>query len=138
MTAYHTHPFAVAAAVPDELKPAALLHDVLEDTPILLAQLRQMGFSKRTINAVWMVTRYKGNPYDNYVQVLMQSDDAVIIKIADMEHNLSCEPSKNSKVKIAKWLPALKARAATIRPNEKLSEGGPDGSDSSGATPALR
>lgn len=110
VTAYHMHPFAVAAAVPDELKPAAYLHDVLEDTPILLANLIGMGFSKRTIEAVWMLTNYRDNSYDSYIQVLIQSPDAVVIKIADMEHNLSCEPSENSKRKIAKWLPVLKQR----------------------------
>ncbi len=41
---------------------------------------------------------------------LLWSPDAVKIKIADMEHNLSCQPSENAKQKIAKWLPILKAK----------------------------
>jgi (p)ppGpp synthase/HD superfamily hydrolase len=109
VTPYHTHPFAVAEKVPDELKPAALLHDVIEDTTTTLAELFKIGsFSNRTLNAVWMVTRSSDITYDNYMEVLMKSNDAIIIKIADMEHNLSCDPSENSKRKIAKWLPKLK------------------------------
>ena len=109
VTPYHTHPFAVAEKVPDELKPAALLHDVIEDTTTTLAELFKMGtFSNRTLNAVWMVTRKAGDPYDEYMELLMKSNDAIIIKIADMEHNLSCDPSENSKRKIAKWMPKLK------------------------------
>lgn len=114
VTPYHTHPFAVADAVPDALKPAALLHDVVEDTPMFIDELHKMGFSNRTVQAVWMLTHYKDNSYDSYIQILMQCDDAVLIKIADMEHNLSCEPSERSKEKCGRWLPVLKARAAEI------------------------
>lgn len=109
VTPYHTHPFAVADAVPDELKPAALLHDVIEDSETELWQLYLL-FSKRTADAVFHISRPPDEHYDDYMEWLMQNDDAVKIKIADMEHNLSCEPSEHSKQKIARWLPILKAK----------------------------
>jgi (p)ppGpp synthase/HD superfamily hydrolase len=107
VTPYHTHPCAVADAVPDELKPAAYLHDVLEDTKCTIENLRAFGFSDRTLAAVVALTR-RGEPYDVYMEGLLKNQDAIRIKIADMEHNLSCQPSENSKQKIARWLPVLK------------------------------
>lgn len=111
-TPYHTHPFAVADAVPDELKPAALLHDVPEDTGTTYYDLVQAGFSVRTTNAVLHLTKYVGETYDDYIRRVLQNPDAVRIKIADMKHNLSCQPSENSIKKINKWLPILEAAVA--------------------------
>lgn len=109
VTPYHTHPFAVADKVPDELKPAAYLHDVIEDTPLTLDDLSM--FSERTILAVQHLTRERHETYNAYISRLMDNPDAVIIKIVDMEHNLSCEPSERSIEKIAMWLPVLKVKA---------------------------
>ncbi len=110
VTPYHTHPMAVADAVPDELKPAALLHDVIEDTSIDPDRVYE-DFPARTSNAVFSLTRYPFvETYDAYIESLMHNPDAVKIKIADMEHNMSCQPSEHSKQKIAKWLPVLKRK----------------------------
>ncbi len=109
VTPYHTHPMAVADAVPDELKPAALLHDVIEDCNVAKWQLFD-HFRDETIIAVDLLTRPKEMPYSLYIKAMLHNHDAVRIKIADMEHNLSCQPSENSKQKIAKWLPILKAK----------------------------
>lgn len=119
VTPYHTHPMAVADAVPDDLKPAALLHDVVEDSGELQepwidktwAQIVKV-FPFRTCASVFAITRWPHwKDYDYYISygVLMNAD-AIRIKIADMEHNLNCQPSENSKRKIAKWLPVLKAK----------------------------
>lgn len=108
-TPYHTHPFAVADAVPDELKPAAYLHDVMEDCGVSVHALSLAGISARTILIVERLTRVPGESYDDYLLNVLGCPDAIRIKIADMEHNLSCDPSENSKAKIAKWLPVLKA-----------------------------
>lgn len=113
VTPYHTHPMAVADAVPDELKPAALLHDVVEDCAVSFEQLKVL-FSNRTVSAVFFLTRKHPCNYGGYIKrMILYCPDAVKIKIADMEHNLSCQPSENSKKKIAKWLPILKAKEET-------------------------
>lgn len=109
ITPYATHPIHVSSMVPDELKPAALLHDVPEDTGTTYEDLVQMGFSTRTTNAVLRLTRLDNESYDEYIKSILESSDSIKIKIADMEHNLSCDPSENSKKKIARWLPMLKA-----------------------------
>ncbi len=107
VTPYHTHPMAVADAVPDELKPAALLHDVLEDTETKAMDLH--GISIKTLQTVMVLTR-REETYQQYISIVLMYPDAVKIKIADMEHNLSCQPSEHSKQKIAKWLPVLKRK----------------------------
>jgi (p)ppGpp synthase/HD superfamily hydrolase len=108
-TPYHTHPEMVAESVRKELKPAAWLHDVLEDTPLTLAHLNWIGLPPHVIDTVLAITRGQDEAYDEYIERLLLSRNAVEIKIADMKHNLSCQPSENSKAKIAKWLPVLEA-----------------------------
>jgi (p)ppGpp synthase/HD superfamily hydrolase len=110
VTPYHTHPFAVADKVRDELKPAAYLHDVLEDTRTNARELR-LVFSPRTCDAVEYLTRMSDETYNAYISRVLLNPDAVVIKIADMEHNFSCQPSDRSKEKIAMWLPILKDKA---------------------------
>ncbi len=109
VTPYHTHPMAVADAVPDELKPAALLHDVLEDTHIEPEALR-MYFSDRTCNAVAALTKKSRMHYDYYMTNVLYSPDAVKIKIADMEHNLKDNPTNHARRCYSYWLPVLKRK----------------------------
>lgn len=112
-TPYHTHPTEVANNVPLELKPIAFLHDTLEDTDLGELSLRALGFPEYVVDAVVALTRLSIESYDEYVTRLMRNPSAVAVKIADMEHNYSCNPSENSKAKIEKWLPILKAKNQT-------------------------
>lgn len=110
---YISHPAAVAEMVEDRLKPIAWLHDVVEDTHVTISELKSLGFSDYVLEAVWKLTRNMSDTYDRYIQdKVMVNQDAIAVKIADMEHNLSCEPSEHSKAKIAKWLPILKSKLA--------------------------
>lgn len=108
VTPYFTHPEAVAAMVEERLKPIAYLHDVLEDTKVKSFQL-QAWFGGRIAIAVSILTRWDSEKYDDYMHGVLSHKDCITVKIADMKHNLSCEPSENSKAKIAKWLPVLEA-----------------------------
>ncbi|MGW8115121.1 GTP pyrophosphokinase [Caproicibacterium sp. NSD3] len=85
---YFLHPLAVSGkvkAIP--LKVIALLHDVIEDTVFTADDLKSAGFSARTILAVTALSRKKGESYDDYLLRLSINHDAVIVKIADLEHN---------------------------------------------------
>ena len=94
-TAYHLHPIAVMRRLPadiaDEIKIAALLHDVLEDTPVTRDQLAAMGYSARTLDAVELVTIKRGDArtYADKIDALIVSGnrDAITIKYADMSEN---------------------------------------------------
>src|SRR5579871_5855288 len=62
---YYLHPIAVMKRLPvevdDEVRLAALLHDVLEDTAYTRRQLSEMGYSERTLDAVELVTLKSGD-----------------------------------------------------------------------------
>lgn len=107
-TPYVTHPEAVAEMVPERLKPVALLHDVLEDTEFSEASLRVL-FPKWIVDTVALLTRKQGVHYADYMDRLILNPDAVEVKLADMNHNFSCNPSVNSIQKINYWRPRLEA-----------------------------
>jgi hypothetical protein len=91
---YWQHPVAVMNLLPEgtdlEVKLAALLHDVLEDTPTTRLYLVCTGYSERTIAAVEAVTKKEdGLSYAEKIDKLIASGnvDAIMVKFADMTHN---------------------------------------------------
>jgi len=74
-----------------EVKLAALLHDVLEDTHFTRSQLSEMGYSDRTLNAVELVTQKSGDErsYAEKIDGIIASGnrDAIQVKFADMSEN---------------------------------------------------
>jgi len=64
---FDTHIIRVVSAVPEWARPAAALHDVLEDTTATLPLLRSYGFSPNTLAAVDLLTR---RPTDTYQQFI--------------------------------------------------------------------
>jgi len=74
-----------------ELQIAAVLHDVVEDTKVTLYDLEHLyGFSKRVCNIVSDITFKKGCTEEEYMlQILKicESQDAIKLKMADLEHN---------------------------------------------------
>lgn len=72
-----------------ELMSIAILHDVVEDTDITFSELRRLGFSDRVINTLQLLTHDKSVPYMDYIYKLAISDDARIVKMADLEDNSS-------------------------------------------------
>lgn len=73
-------------------KTIAYLHDVIEDTPLTLADLEKAGFSDWILRAVGLLTRtdYHGT-YAEYIQEIAQSGcgAAIKVKLADLADNLS-------------------------------------------------
>lgn len=87
---YIVHPEAVAARLPDRLKPLGFLHDVLEDNPReypidRLIDLFPMWLTARIV----MLSRRHDEEYDNYVLRIARDEAAKTVKIADLRHNLS-------------------------------------------------
>jgi len=76
-----------SVGVPEHVQIAALLHDVVEDTEITLEHLRGAGYDPRTIHLVDLLTKKKGQSNDEYYSLIRQSEDAVLIKLADVYHN---------------------------------------------------
>ena len=85
---YVFHPFHLAEQMTDELTTVtALLHDVVEDTPYTLDDLRQMGFPEDVLAALTLLTHDDAEPYMDYVRRLKDNPIARAVKLADLRHN---------------------------------------------------
>lgn len=85
---YVFHPFHVAEQMPDEKTTiVALLHDVIEDTPYTLRDLREMGFDQEILDALALMTHDKRVPYMDYVAKIKENPIALTVKLADLRHN---------------------------------------------------
>lgn len=85
---YINHPMTVAAMVnEDNEKIVAYLHDVVEDTNVTLADLKEVGFDNDVIEAIDAITKRDGENYDDYIYRVSNNKIAKQVKIADMTHN---------------------------------------------------
>lgn len=96
---YWQHPFRVAGIyigenddATQEGAIAALLHDVVEDAPITINELRQAGWSETVVTVVELLTRDKKAfpDYLDWIKAIIGSGNrlAMQIKLADISDNL--------------------------------------------------
>ncbi len=84
---YIEHPLAVSARCEGvEAKTAALLHDILEDTPLPVSVLER-HFSPAVVRAVKLLTHPEGEDYFDYVRRIGKDPLAREVKLADLSHN---------------------------------------------------
>lgn len=85
---YINHPVAVAESVStEEEQIVALLHDIVEDTPMTLENLREQGFSEQVVKAVDCLTKRDGESLKIYLGRVKQNPLARTVKLADLAHN---------------------------------------------------
>lgn len=98
---YVTHPLRVAevaarAGLPSEAIAASLLHDVVEDTPVTLDDLRAR-FPERVVQLVDLLTKWwpddapkdlKASEKPKYYGAILADPDAMAIKLIDRADNL--------------------------------------------------
>ena len=109
---YVLHLFRVMLAVEGwEARSAAVLHDVIEDTPTTAAQLREQGIPPRVVDAVVALTRNREDTYEAYIDALAQNDLARQVKLADLADNLATNlalpPSPENAARIARYEAAI-------------------------------
>lgn len=98
---YIEHPVTLAKEFSDEcLQSIALLHDVLEDTDCTPKLLKAQGISEIVIASVEHLTRKKGVEYGKYVDELTKDPYAMLIKLADLTHNMDLSRLKNYDVRV--------------------------------------
>ena len=87
---YILHPLHLMDQMDSEFeRMAAVLHDVVEDTEVTLADLEAAGFPQQVTEAVRLLTHDKSAvSYQEYVRRLRHNDLARKIKLADLEHNM--------------------------------------------------
>jgi hypothetical protein len=114
---YHTHPIAVADMMTtDEEKILGYLHDVIEDTEYYLNPTDRTICSPSGMNmhldtniflSLCHMTKEKNQSYEAYINQISCDKLATKVKISDIYHNLSCNPSKHAKEKYLKAIPIL-------------------------------
>jgi (p)ppGpp synthase/HD superfamily hydrolase len=110
ITPYINHPAAVADAVEsDYAKAVAWLHDVLEDTHVTVRDL-ELIFPTQIVDAVIALTMQYGQSYEKYMEAVAKHPIARLVKIADIKHNLSDDPTEKQVRKYADALRFLESR----------------------------
>jgi (p)ppGpp synthase/HD superfamily hydrolase len=87
---YILHPLRMMLQMGSETEMVvAVLHDVLEDTPWTLENLRGEGFSTEVLEALDCLTRRTGENYDDFITRVAGNQLARKVKLADLEDNLN-------------------------------------------------
>lgn len=92
----------------EEAIAAAWLHDTIEDTPLSLNDLRELGFNSVVVAAVGLLTHTHEHTHEEYIRRMRIEDSAAgfvarIVKRADLKHN--SDPNRST------WIPPDKLRA---------------------------
>jgi (p)ppGpp synthase/HD superfamily hydrolase len=86
---YVLHPLRMMLRLTtDAERMVAVLHDVVEDTPHTLEDLRRAGYPEAIVEAVDCLTRRETETYDEFIERLKPNLLARKVKIADLEDNM--------------------------------------------------
>ncbi len=108
---------------------AALLHDSLEDAPgstvssvqemeeFIRGSIQDPLTANEVIRVVRALTHEKGSNYTDYVLGLLGDTPTLRVKLADMVHNLTDNPSSKQKVKYKAALNTISSRTAGNPPS---------------------
>jgi (p)ppGpp synthase/HD superfamily hydrolase len=96
-------PAAAAGVDVEHAKMAAILHDVVEDTPITVGELAELGYPPDVVAAVDALSRRDGQPVEDYLAHVAADAIAVVVKRADMADN-------GDPTRLARLAPADAAR----------------------------
>jgi (p)ppGpp synthase/HD superfamily hydrolase len=77
----------------DEVLAAAWLHDLLEDCPVTMLDLAEIGMPNTVMHAVMCLTRQEDQEYEDFIRQASGDPIAKKVKIADLKHNLSDTPT---------------------------------------------
>jgi (p)ppGpp synthase/HD superfamily hydrolase len=86
---YILHPLRVMMRLRTEPeRMAAILHDVVEDTPYTLERLRALGYPEEVLGALDCLTKREGESYEAFIERLRPHPLARRVKLADLEDNM--------------------------------------------------
>jgi (p)ppGpp synthase/HD superfamily hydrolase len=111
---YILHPLRVMMSVVGSgasTQIAAVLHDVVEDTPTTLADLRAAGLSADILEAIAILTHDKSTDYFTYIRAAAANPIARAVKRADLQDNMDLsripEPGEKDFARIRRYQEAL-------------------------------
>ena len=64
-----------------------VMHDLVEDTPWTVDDLRKKGFHTNVVHGVAYMTHDVGGTYDSYIETIGSLQLVIPIKMADLRHN---------------------------------------------------
>ena len=127
---YIFHPLHLAEQMDDEISCCtALLHDVVEDTSVTMAEL-EMEFPPEVTDVVKLLTHPEDVPYFDYVRAIKANPIAKKVKLADIAHNSDqtrCIGSGLTQQQLSYWKEKY-AKAKTILTEGEIEYGIMDGS----------
>jgi len=86
---YILHPLRVMMRLETEAeRMAAILHDVVEDTPYTLERLRELGYPQEVLTALECLTKREGESYEAFIERVRPHPLARRVKLADLEDNM--------------------------------------------------
>jgi (p)ppGpp synthase/HD superfamily hydrolase len=86
---YILHPLRLMLAVQGtEARIAAVLHDIVEDTPVTFDDLRREGFAPEIVEAVRALTKFKGETRVEAATRIARNPIAREVKLADIADNM--------------------------------------------------
>jgi guanosine-3',5'-bis(diphosphate) 3'-pyrophosphohydrolase len=88
--AYILHPLRMMMRLrtsDPELMAIAVLHDVVEDCDVSFDELRAIGMTERVVTGVRALTRQAGETYEQFIERLACSPDALLVKREDLRDN---------------------------------------------------
>ncbi|MFD0715502.1 HD domain-containing protein [Paenibacillus sp. GCM10027626] len=109
---YILHPVRLMLqASTDEERMVALLHDIVEDTPVTLEELRSAGFSENIVTAVDCLSRQPDESYEQFIERIRGNDLARRVKILDLQDNSDlsriADPEEKDRARIEKYRRSL-------------------------------
>lgn len=109
---YILHPIRVMLRVEsEEERLTAILHDVVEDSPYTVEQLRELGYPAAVVAAVDRLSRREGETYDEFIERIAPDPLARRVKIADLEDNIDLtrikDPQQRDYDRLARYEKAL-------------------------------
>ena len=105
---YILHPLRLMLAMStEEERIVAVLHDIVEDTPINLDDLRTEGFGEKIVGAIECVTKQDGEDYDSFIERISENPLATAVKLADLEDNMDlsrlAEVTDKDRTRVARY-----------------------------------
>ena len=82
-------------------KVVALLHDTMEDKKVTEKDLLDIGFPKKIVDDIKILTRVKPTEYNDYIDNIVKngSREVLHVKLADLKNNMDMSRIKNPTVK---------------------------------------
>lgn len=92
---YILHPLRVMHSVDaTDAKIVAVLHDVVEDTPVTFDELIEAGIPKHLVITLRLLTHKENVSYEDYILRLSENQLAVKVKLADLKDNMDLSRMK--------------------------------------------